>query len=334
MDQSGKIIETPKRAGDKTGCRNSFGEQSFGSGQGVWNLESGKIYGIYYAGRSSGFGIDRWAFYLNGKSGVALDMNTPETKTETSSGGSSTDPGTDPNPPQEITVRSIDFDKYTGISGFVPYYKDNEVLAINTVEHPDQWAAAQYTYNDESYIFDVSVIVLVENDGETPARLRVAGEIVGDSIAPEYIDGKWRDETITWKDITINKGDLVQVETIGVSNQKVKESSGDWGYARGRWRSMTLTPVKAPTPVVKTGMKTLHNQSGTIRVTGHAVHVDNTIPNDHIQVFDLAGKTVGSMAIGKAGNAVVDLNGIVSGSYIVQHIRGGKIIAGDIVPVN
>ena len=138
---------------------------------------------------------------------------------------------------------------FEGVSGFVPYYVDNDhkALAINAGRHKDKFAAAQATFKGHSSTYDITLTTMTETDGESTYRISVGGKPIGTFTNPRTSDD-YGPARHTWKKIPVKKGDLVRVEFNTASNRKKPEGS-NFGYSRGRWTKLELTPV-GPADVV------------------------------------------------------------------------------------
>ncbi|NHE56174.1 hypothetical protein [Cyclobacterium plantarum] len=128
------------------------------------------------------------------------------------------------------------------VEGFSPAYYDKarNAIAVNTVEQPtDQWAAATTTFKQPSGVYSIHFTSLLESDGECFYVLKIGGKKVMNFQNPS-IYGKDIEEyaphVVEVKNITIEKGSLIQVEFLPHSNGKVPEGDG-FGFARGRWKS-------------------------------------------------------------------------------------------------
>jgi hypothetical protein len=291
------------------------------------NFGSAGTYAVWVGPRSRGMGVDRIVVYRDDAATRAKALNpaTPESKKEGDTTDTDPDHDPDPNPPATLTLKAVtDFD-YT-VSGQTPYYKDGDFLAIDATKYKNIWATAEYVYTGKDYIYKATVSLRVENDGEPPARLLVNDEVVGDSIKPAYTDGKWRTETHTWKDIILNNGDRIWVQTQAYSNQKVREGSG-YGYGRGRWSQLVLEPDKPiPVPVTMKRLAQIHDRSGIIALAGNALYIPGIKKADKLIIYDLSGKVILKKYCSNA-DRYTDLNELNNGACLCRLIRDNRIIS-------
>ena len=135
-------------------------------------------------------------------------------------------------------------------AGTAPYYKDkrNDALGIDARVYAfrDEFARANREFDGKSGAYDITITPLTEEDGEPLYRLLVNGKIVG-SYRSSYIGkGSPKDlktERHTWRDITLQKGDTLSIESAADTNGEIPEHGGT-AWARGRWQDITLNPAK------------------------------------------------------------------------------------------
>ncbi|BEU05036.1 hypothetical protein OAG1_38360 [Agarivorans sp. OAG1] len=151
--------------------------------------------------------------------------------------------GNTPNLPPTSKI-SLDINSFdiSQVSGFVPAYKDNanNALAVNAGAYKDKYAAARYTFNNESGNYDITITTLTENDGESSYRLVVNGQQLAEYTNPKSANN-YQATKHTWSNISLTQGDVIQIEFNSTSNGEVISSNGQPDYARGRWRLLELT---------------------------------------------------------------------------------------------
>ncbi len=135
---------------------------------------------------------------------------------------------------QDLTIKAIDLE-LDEVPGFVPFYRDKgrDALAVNSIQYPDQWAAVQTEFEGPSGNYDLTLVTLTEFDGEPSYKIRVQGRLVAD-YQHLYTGVDFKEDRATWKNIPLNKGDIIRVEANNASNGLVPEGDG-FAYARGRW---------------------------------------------------------------------------------------------------
>ena len=144
------------------------------------------------------------------------------------------------SPYRLVAVRDF---KSVGGSGFVPFYTDDGrgALAINAGQHKDKFAAGQARFQGQSGVYDVTITTMTETDGESTYRLSVGGKKVGAFTNPPTAQD-YRTAQHTWRRVSLKKGDTIRVAFNTASNKK-KPEGDSFGYSRGRWTQVELTPA-------------------------------------------------------------------------------------------
>ena len=189
---------------------------------------------------------------------------------------------------QSIELEAItDFPDLT--SGEVPYYidtvGDRNVLAINAanVEYRDKYARAVTTFTGASGNYDVTITALGEVDGEGEFRFLVNGVLVGAAFN-ERVDVDWGEQFHTFDDVGLNSGDEIAVESSALSNGLIPEN-GEYAFARGRWRSLTLTFDDGTTAISETAdLIVTGNSASTTLQAGESGEIFFSVTNQSIDV--------------------------------------------------
>lgn len=117
-----------------------------------------------------------------------------------------------------------------------------------------QWARAQLVpVVPKTWVYDVTLTAVVEEDGESEFALVVNGEIV-DTVTNPVTDttpglDDMDDYAHVWESVPLYEGDTVEVWGKAHSNLGLEEAAGcrDWSptyaWARGRWRLLELAPT-------------------------------------------------------------------------------------------
>ncbi|WP_082795807.1 sugar-binding protein [Flammeovirga sp. SJP92] len=123
---------------------------------------------------------------------------------------------------------------------FVTAYKDNSrnAIAVDAVQYKDKFAATKKVFDGLTGFYNVAMTTLTEEDGESTFRLRVNGQLVGEFQNP-VATTDMEPYTHEFKNVLIEKGDEVQIESNSHSNGLIPEGDG-FAYARGRWRSLNF----------------------------------------------------------------------------------------------
>jgi len=141
-------------------------------------------------------------------------------------------------------------------SGDAPYYLDiaggRNVLAINAANpsYRDKFARAEHEFKGSDGVYDITINALGEIDGDGTYRLSVNGVIQGVSVNhPVAIDYTVIEHT--FQGIALTTLDTIAVESSAVSNNTIPEGDG-YAFARGRWRSVSLSTSTADQVVADT----------------------------------------------------------------------------------
>ncbi len=148
-----------------------------------------------------------------------------------------------------VVVERYDYDaiKHFEVlnAGEVPYYKHlkESALAINAaiVDYRDKFARATTKFSGASGTYDVSLITLAEFDGECTYRFLVNGKVAGVFKNPPVpVEEDYKRQIVVFKGITINKNDVIAVESNSHTNLLIPEGEGT-AWARGRWQRVFMT---------------------------------------------------------------------------------------------
>ena len=212
--------------------------------QPIYNLSAG-VHEFQVAGRSKNFFIDRFVLYKDLTDNQAKDLSLENIY----------DPEDPEDPVDSIAYNATsDFSNIT--AGTVPYYKDNNnnALAIDAsnTNYRNKFARAQRTFDGATGTYDVKIITLTEEDGESTYRLLVNGAIVKTYQNPYIGPGSSKymgANSHTWSSVALNNGDTIAIESNTHTNGEIAEGSGT-AWSRGRWRSIEFIPTDStPDPV-------------------------------------------------------------------------------------
>ncbi len=125
----------------------------------------------------------------------------------------------------------------------VPYYHHEveHTLAINAgnPEFRNRFARATYTVKGRNpVVYDMTLVTLVETDGECDYRVWVNDRMVGEFKNPES-DVDYAEVYFKMEAVELKPGDVIAVESNAVTNGKIPERGGT-AFARGRWRGLVL----------------------------------------------------------------------------------------------
>lgn len=187
---------------------------------------------LYIGGRSVGFGVDRIVFH------AADDADARRR---------AVDPATAAARPSYVLAAVHDFQS-ANEPEFVPYYRDmrnpdpaRHALAIDAKQHKRKFAAAQASFGGTEGTYDITLVTLTENDGESTYRVKVGARVIGEFQNPARTDGSPASQT--WRGVELKPGDSVRVESNTHSNGRIPEA-GEFAWARGRWTELRITPAR------------------------------------------------------------------------------------------
>ncbi|MBT9187581.1 hypothetical protein [Zobellia russellii] len=144
--------------------------------------------------------------------------------------------------------------KMSQVESFVKPYKDHSrnAIAIDAVAHKNKFAATQKVFEGNSGRYNITLTTLTEEDGESTYRLKINDALIGEFQNPENRPDMAA-YTQTFKNISVNTGDIIQIESNTHSNGKIPEDDA-YAFARGRWRSISFNCVSNCTVEEKDGL--------------------------------------------------------------------------------
>ena len=126
--------------------------------------------------------------------------------------------------------------------------KHHQALAVNAKKYKDMYASASTVFDGPDGIYDVTVVSLLETDGESCYKVFVDGYSLGYRMQNEATEKDYVPFKHTWNHAFIRKGDEIRVEFNSHTNGKVPERDAT-AYSRGRWTQLILVPVEDPAGV-------------------------------------------------------------------------------------
>lgn len=143
------------------------------------------------------------------------------------------------------------------------YYKDksNNVLAINAADKDQRskFAYASTRFSGLSGLYNLTLISMAENDGESEYVILKNGEVVSNIINSET-DKIFNIERHKMGQFFIAEHDIIQIASKAVTNKKIPENN-ETAWSRGRWSQLVLVPdglvtaemLQAETPFIEKG---------------------------------------------------------------------------------
>lgn len=135
---------------------------------------------------------------------------------------------------------------------FVGYYTETKStnpaehgVAIQTPRHRDRPAAADFVYPGPAGTYDLTLLAVAEEDGESVYRLIVDGRDLGErQNSPQT--GKRLGVLHHWRGVALQKDTRLRVVFAGHTNGKIPEGDAT-AWSRGRWRALVIeTPPTLP----------------------------------------------------------------------------------------
>jgi hypothetical protein len=156
-----------------------------------------------------------------------------------------------PAPDDTVLTALVDFPE-TDV-GDIPYYQDTSArmaLAIDAGIYRDSevFAAARTTFPGESYVYDVILTTLGEEDGESSYKLFVGNAFVEPTYQNVPVDAANDNtpQTHTWTNVSVELGDTIDIPANPQSNGMLFDDPPQntlSAYARGRWQQVVFTPA-------------------------------------------------------------------------------------------
>lgn len=184
-------------------------------------------YTMLISGRSEKHAIDRIS--LSNAGSGATNVNTAKT----ACGGST------PTCSNSTMNAGDDWNKTVG-GGLSPAYWDvtRGALAIDAALYKDEYAGASKAFTGASGLYNITLNTMRELDGESSYRVKVNGTTIGTFQNPETtVD--YAAASVTFANVTVTNGDVIQVESNSHTNGKIPENGGT-AFSRGRWNSLVF----------------------------------------------------------------------------------------------
>jgi len=148
------------------------------------------------------------------------------------------------------TFRAVESFQAATDSQFAPFYREQSSpqssehgVAIDTVRHAGHPAAAEMVFKGTAGRFILQLTAVAEEDGESTYRLVVNGRALERRQNPPVLE-KRVPVNHRWGPLALEPGDRIQIVFAGATNGKIPERGGT-AWARGRWRSLSITPATA-----------------------------------------------------------------------------------------
>lgn len=191
------------------------------------------VYQIQVAGRSKNFFLDRIVLYRVDSGEAYQDLSLESTGFVEPKAG-----------PGDYLLTAVDDFQPVVQEGLGVVYVDRQrkAMAVNAanVDLRKVFSAAGVEFTGKSGSYDLQLKTLTEIDGESTYRVFVNDQRVGTYTNPgSAID--YSPSWYTWQGVTINRGDIIRVESKPATNGKIPEGDGT-AWSRGRWVSVLLTP--------------------------------------------------------------------------------------------
>lgn len=198
----------------------------------IYKFKKGDVYTLYISGRSTRFNIDRIVFVK-----TDADLNKAHTI----------------NTEYSWYDDGVTFERYhyEAINHFITtpsegtsFYKDKRrnALAVDASNSSNRndFASAFTLFSGKNGIYDITLKTMAEMDGESSYRLLVNSQLIGTyTNLPVTEEDDFQSQQVTFKNITLNSNDTIQVEAKPHSNSLIPEGEG-YAWARGRWQNIVL----------------------------------------------------------------------------------------------
>ncbi|MBX2881968.1 MAG: hypothetical protein KTR32_18615 [Granulosicoccus sp.] len=185
---------------------------------------------------------------------------------------------------ETITLQAIT--DFTAIdAGDVPFYRDTKnqrnVLAINAAveEYRSRFATATTEFDGSAGFYDLELTTLGELDGDCVYQIIVNDEVMGTAVNT-IASVDYEVQKHQFDDIYIPAGATLGVSAVAVSNGLIPENDA-FAFARGRWRTLTLTSDNGGTgftPVVDLSLEAAYAFEDSVEGS-NAFSVSLTVSN-------------------------------------------------------
>ncbi len=193
------------------------------------------VYQIQIAGRSKNFFLDRLVLRKVDGDEVAQDLGLEQKLFEEAK------PGKD-----DYLFKAIEDFKPTSKEGYGEVYidKGRKAIAVNAAKEELRkvWSAAEMKFTGNSGTYNITLKTLTETDGESPYRLFINEERIGNfTNSGTAID--YSPTYASFENVKIKRGDTIRVESKPATNGLIPEGDGT-AWSRGRWVSVMLAPAE------------------------------------------------------------------------------------------
>ncbi len=184
------------------------------------------------------------------------------------------------------------------------YYTDtkNGALAIDASNKAfrDEYATAKTVFNGESGKYNLSLVTLTENDGESSYVVKINGKII-DTLVNTTTDASYAMVNHNLGGFFLLKNDVIEIASKAVTNGRIPEND-ETAWSRGRWKKLIATPVDFSMDKQLASMPAFEEKKGLLRVEGEAFHyktANNTKRDWKISSKKKAHNTYYKMASGQ-----------------------------------
>ncbi len=184
------------------------------------------------------------------------------------------------------------------------YYTDtkNGALAIDASNKAfrDEYATAKTVFNGENGKYNLSLVTLTENDGESSYVVKINGKIIG-TLVNTTTDASYAMVNHNLGGFFLLKNDVIEIASKAVTNGRIPEND-ETAWSRGRWKKLIATPVDFSMDKQLASMPAFEEKKGLLKVEGEAFHyktANNTKRDWKISSKKKAHNTYYKMASGQ-----------------------------------
>lgn len=143
-----------------------------------------------------------------------------------------------------FTISAIDEFSAVEKEGFSPFYIHRGVnaLAVNSEMFENEYAIAEYTFQNKKGEYDIKITTVLEVDGESTYKLFINNKQVAQLINEET-EVDFAEKMYDFGQFKLHQGDVIGVAFNNISNEKIIENEGQFAFARGRWKNLIFERV-------------------------------------------------------------------------------------------
>jgi hypothetical protein len=144
---------------------------------------------------------------------------------------------------EPFTVSAIQDFRPVEKEGYVPFYVEENfnTIAVDASQYPDQFSIAEFTFDRDNGTYTISIVTLVERDGESTYLLFLNEEQVA-TVQNIRSEADFEPLVLEFGSFDLQPGTRIAVAFNAHSNELIPEDD-HYAWARGRWSELVFALV-------------------------------------------------------------------------------------------